>query len=58
MGDKPQGRMICLISSTDNLTMSYGLSALANKSGVILLTRTSVHCADSNTAIKSVYGSL
>ncbi len=57
-GDKPQGLMISLISSTVNNTMSWGVSALAKSSGVILLTLSSVHWAESRTAINSVKASL
>ena len=55
-GDNPQGRMMLLISSTDNKTMSCGVDAFAKRSGVISFTRLSVHCALSRTAINSADG--
>ena len=47
-----------LISSIVNFTISYGLSALEKRIGVILFTPLSVLCAESSTATNSVYGSL
>ena len=46
------------ISSTESFIISNGLSASLKARGVVLFTRTSVHCADSNTAINNVYASL
>ena len=46
------------ISDTDSLIISCGESAFLNRIGVILFTLSSVHCADNNTAISRVYGSL
>ena len=51
MGDKPTGRIILRISSTLNRIISSGVEALLKSKGVILLTRTSVLCAESKTAI-------
>ncbi len=53
-GDRPQGLMISRISSGVSSTICSGVRARRNNSGVIWLTLTSVHCADSNTAINSV----
>ena len=58
MGDKPHGLIISLISSTDNFIISNGLFAFAKSAGVIKFTRTSVHCAESKTAINKVYASV
>ena len=38
------------IASIDDLLIKSGLGNLANKAGVIILTRLSVHCADNITA--------
>ena len=54
LGDKPHGLMISLILLTGTLDISLELSAIANNSGVTLLTRSSVHCADKRTAIRRV----
>ena len=54
IGDKPQGRIMFWISSTESLSISVGLLALAKRSGVIWFTRSSVHWALRRTAIKSV----
>ena len=46
--------MIALILLTETLDISLELSANTNNSGVTLLTRSSVHCADKRTAIRRV----
>ena len=56
-GERPQGRMICWISATGSLAMACGLLALAKCAGVTWLTRTSVHCAERITAMRSVKAS-
>ncbi len=53
-GERPQGLMISRISSTGTCTMLWGLLARAKRLGVVWLTRTSVHWADSSTAISRV----
>ena len=42
---------------TGSSAMAAGVSAAANRPGVTMLTRSSVHCAESRTAISSVNGS-
>ena len=58
LGDKPQGRITACISSTGISFMVKGLSANSHNAGVTWLTLSSVHCAESSTATKSVYGSV
>ena len=55
VGERPTGLIISLISSIDNLLISYGLSAILKSFGVVLLTLTSVLCADNKTAIRIFY---
>ena len=54
VGANPQERICPKMVSTPSLLMSVGLSAAANSAGVTILTRASVHWADSNTAISNV----
>ena len=58
LGDKPHGRMILRIWSTGTCCIFSGVSAKANKEGVMRFTRLSVHWADKRTATRSVYVSL
>ena len=53
-GERPQGRITRWISATESFTIASGVAARANRIGVIWLTLTSVHCAESSTAISSV----
>jgi len=53
-GDSPQGRMMLRISGTRSFAIAAGWSARANSFGVTRFTRSSVHCAESTTAISSV----
>ena len=46
--------MMALMSATSCFIMSTGLSANSKSAGVTLFTRSSVHCADSNTATNNV----
>ena len=43
LGDKPQGLIISFILATGTFDISKGLSASANRKGVTLFTRSSVH---------------
>src|SRR5436190_4473758 len=51
IGDRPQGLMISRISSAEYFIISCGLFASLNNVGVVLLTRSSVHWAESKTEI-------
>ncbi len=53
-GASPQGRTMALISSTVRAAIAAGLSAILKSAGVTRLTRLSVHCAESSTAINRV----
>ncbi len=53
-GASPHGRMTDSISRGDSRAMASGVRARANRSGATWFTRTSVHWADSTTAINSV----
>ena len=56
-GASPHGRMMRSISGSGIRAIVPGERALANRAGVISLTRLSVHCADSTTATSSVNAS-
>ena len=45
--------MYSKISSCDDAAITSGVGKASNSAGVIRLTRLSVHCADSITAIRS-----
>jgi hypothetical protein len=51
LGDNPQGFIMSLMVSTESFTISNELSAFLKSEGVILLTRSSVHCAENKTTI-------
>lgn len=53
-GARPQGRMISSISLIESWIILEGVLALAKSFGVIVLTRASVHWAESRTAIRRV----
>ncbi len=53
-GESPQGRMISRMAGTPSFTIACGVRARAKRRGVTWFTRTSVHCAESTTAIRSV----
>ena len=54
LGDRPQGLIIFLISSTETHLIFSGVSANSKRAGVIWFTRLSVHWAESSTAMSSV----
>jgi hypothetical protein len=56
-GASPHERIAEWISSTGNRAMASGVRAFAKSPGVTLLTRSSVHCAESSTATSSVNAS-
>ena len=53
-GASPHGRTIASISATVRRAIAAGLSASLNNAGVTRLTRLSVHCAESSTAMSNV----
>ena len=52
----PIVRIISVSRSSPSASIFCGVSAIANKAGVALLTPTSVACADSTTATSRVNG--